>query len=344
MTEASRYSRQVLIEGWNQERINHAKVAVIGVGALGSMVAANLAMIGTKKIILVDDDTIEVSNLSRQLLFTSKDIGSPKVKAAATKLLAINPEVEIVTIQDKVENVPVHAFKDVDCIVEGLDTFEARRYVNSLAIALKKPLVSGGIYAFHGNVQVIIPHETPCLECQPLIPIDRLQKSCTRPQDGEDIMTTPLNDSHAIDGPMIIPTVAPVATVIGGIMAQECVKLILGLPPLREYLFWDARTQSFLKIPLHRRPNCFVCSDTFKIQGIPLSLSLKESVREFQERVKILFNLKNPSIAIESHLLESKELEKTFKELFPSDQARPILFVFDDGLAKPLKIQGTLID
>ncbi len=336
MTTQSRYSRQTLIEGWNQEKISRSQVAVIGLGALGSIVAANLTMIGVRKILLIDHDTIEISNLSRQLLYHQEHIGEPKVVVAAKQLSSINPEVEVVPIQKKVENVPLHLLAESTCLVEGLDTFEARRYVNALALSLKKPLVSGGIYAFNGNIQVIIPYETPCLECQPLIPIERLQKSCTRP---EEVNLQVHDEQSQLNNELqMIPTVAPVSTVIGGMMAQECVKLLLGLPHLKEYLFWDAKSQTFTKIPLNRRENCFACSDKFRLKGIPLSLSLNETLAELLQRVKILFNLKNPSLAIESRMLGDEETRKKIRELLSSYNFPSFLFIFDESLPKPLKI------
>ncbi len=346
MLKKERYSRQSLIEGWNQEQISHSSVAVIGVGALGSIVATNLTMIGVKRIFLIDPDIIEISNLTRQLLFSEENIGEAKVKIARENLLKINPDVEIIPMQNKIENIPIHEFKDINCLVEGLDTFESRRYVNSLALALKKPLVSGGIYAFNGNVQVIIPYESACLECQPLIPIERLQKSCTRPGEPPQKTTsasTNIENENSLT--QIIPTVAPVSTVIGGIMAQECVKIFLGLEPLKEYLFWDAKTQTFTKIPLHRRENCFACSDKFKIKGIPLTFRLEETIEEFRDRVKILFNLKNPEIAIENQLLGANHDKSTFKDVLKSNHhSVPLLFILDDSLPKPLKIKLMRVD
>jgi len=150
----SRYSRQELIDGWSQEKIKAGKALFVGIGALGSVVATSLAMQGVGQFLIVDPDTVEISNLNRQLLFTEKHIGKDKAEVAAKSLNVVNPEINIKQIIGRIEEVPDRVIQEYDVIIDSLDQFDPRRWVNSVAVNLNIPLVSGGIYGFFGNIQV----------------------------------------------------------------------------------------------------------------------------------------------------------------------------------------------
>ncbi len=184
-----RYDRQLRIEGWDQDRLAKATIAIIGVGATGCEVSKNLALMGVGRLILVDNDVIELSNLSRQMLFTDEDLGKPKAPVAAEKLKKMNPWIKVDAYFEDVRKLDETLFDDVDIIVSCLDNWPVRRWINSLAVELNKPLVDVAMEGFYANLQIVIPGETACLEChgEDLIPKEVQLAECTlrrrRPED-----------------------------------------------------------------------------------------------------------------------------------------------------------------
>ncbi|MEM3586147.1 MAG: ThiF family adenylyltransferase [Candidatus Jordarchaeaceae archaeon] len=166
-----RYHRQRLVNimgvSWNQEKLMNSTALIAGVGALGCETAKNLALMGLKKLIIIDNDVVELSNLSRQMLFNDKDIGLPKVVAAERRLKEMNPNIEVETYYDNLENIPLEKYREADILLSGVDNFEGRRYMNSIAVTLNKPFIDAGTHGFFGHVRVIIPYITPCYECYP---------------------------------------------------------------------------------------------------------------------------------------------------------------------------------
>ncbi|MHA1361844.1 MAG: ThiF family adenylyltransferase [Candidatus Freyarchaeota archaeon] len=166
-----RYHRQKLVNvmgvAWNQDKLLNSTALIAGMGALGCESAKNLALMGLKKLIIIDNDVVELSNLSRQMLFRDQDIGKPKVVAAERTLTEMNPRLEVESIYDSIENVPIEKYREADIFLSSLDNFEGRRYLNSVAVSLNKPFIDAGIHGFFGHVRVIIPHVTPCYECYP---------------------------------------------------------------------------------------------------------------------------------------------------------------------------------
>lgn len=158
-------------------------------GALGCEISKNLALVGIGKLIIVDMDTIEISNLSRQMLFDYRDKGQKKVDVATKKLLMMNPDVKVEAYDELLQELPPSVYEDADVIAGGLDSFRARFALNKIATNLKIPYVDGGATGFKGNVQVVIPRDineieqTACLRClYPIPPIDeRIYAACTLP-------------------------------------------------------------------------------------------------------------------------------------------------------------------
>ena len=331
----SRYSRQELIDGWSQDKIKEGRVLFVGMGALGSVVATVLAMQGVGHFLIVDPDTVEISNLNRQLLFTEKDIGKDKAEVAARFLNVINPEIQIKHIVGRIEKVPDQIIREYDIIVDSLDQFDPRRWINSVAVNLNIPLVSGGIYGYFGNIQVVLPRITACLECQPLIPAHRLQKACT--PLGDVRRTQAYVDTEEEN----IPSVASVSFTIGGIMAQECTKLLLGKQDmvLTEYIFWDGLSQSFTNMPLQRREDCVVCSERFQLSGIPFSVNSSETLKDLKNRLAIQFGgegitiLKGTQVLAEENILLGTILGKG-----------DILRVISEDLPGPIKLRVIVIE
>lgn len=326
---SDRYNRQLLIENWDQEKLLESTVTIVGLGALGTVAAASLAMAGVGTLILVDFDTIEMSNLNRQLFFRPTDVGKPKVDISALILHEMNPEIHISKLNMPIEKAPRQTLETSTVILDGLDTFQTRRWINSFAVGSNIPLVSGGIYSFLGNLQVVIPQKSPCLECQSLIPEEELQKACTpfgevrkerRPEEKEE---------------EIIPYVSSVSFVIGGLMAQEALKIILGLPPLEEYLFWDGKAGLFTSVPLERREDCIVCSPRFRLDAIPIRSPTDQKLKDFVLQLQYSFNL-GSEMAI---LSQTQILEITDERVGKIFSSGTIFYVVDPALSSPLKFE-----
>lgn len=211
-TQWDRYARQMLypaIARQGQQRLLASRALVCGCGALGSILASTLARAGVGHLRIVDRDFLEMNNLQRQMLFDEADVaaGLPKAVAAATKLRAINSEIEIEPIVADVNHQNIAALcNGVDCIVDGTDNFETRFLINDAALKLEIPWVYGGCIGAEGQTLTILPGETPCLRCM-------LEDS---PPPG----TTPTCDTAGI--------LAPIIGVIASIQAMEAIKILAG--------------------------------------------------------------------------------------------------------------------
>jgi ubiquitin-activating enzyme E1 C len=188
--DLARYARHLGLEGWNQEVVSSSNVLIAGIGALGCEIAKNLALVGVGNLILVDMDTIEISNLSRQMLFTMEDRGKLKAEVAKDKLEGFNPNINIESYTKKFQELPMNVLESADVIAGGLDSFAARFALNRLAQELCIPYVDGAATGFKGNVQIIVPEgcsfesqPTPCLRCFfPIPPADeKVYVACSIP-------------------------------------------------------------------------------------------------------------------------------------------------------------------
>ena len=151
------FARQQLIEGWDQDTLSNSSIMIVGIGALGCEIAKDFALMGIGKLILVDLDTIEISNLSRQMLFRPGDEGRPKAEVAAERIKEMNPYLKVDYYFEKLQKLPVSVFEEADVIIAALDNFNARLDLNKLCLRLKKPMVEGGTVGFEGHVQIMIP-------------------------------------------------------------------------------------------------------------------------------------------------------------------------------------------
>lgn len=165
--ERTLYDRQFRLKGWRQDILKESRVLIAGVGGLGCEIAKNLAMVGVQHMDLVDMDTIEYSNLNRQILFADARMGEPKAEAAARKLKVINANLEIIGHHCSLERLDPILYKQADVIVGGLDSVKARRNLNAQAIRFNKPLVDGGVSGYHGHVYTTFPGKNACYECYP---------------------------------------------------------------------------------------------------------------------------------------------------------------------------------
>ncbi|HUY01113.1 MAG TPA: HesA/MoeB/ThiF family protein [Candidatus Deferrimicrobium sp.] len=329
--ELERYSRQMLLKNWNQEKLLNSTVFIAGVGALGTIIALNLAMMGVGHLILCDFDTIELSNLARQVLFENKDIGKSKVVTAKEALERINPTIKITAINKQLETINHKIIEACDIVADGLDTFEARRWLNSVCITLNKPLVHGGMFGWMGNVQVVIPFKRPCLECHPLIPQERLQKPCTPPGDAR-------KELEAEEKEEKIPTLATVSTIIAGIQSQEIIKLLIGSDKiLDEFLFYDGQSETITRMPLILNPNCIVCGK-YRLEGIDFAIDNEDTIRDIKNRLIMSWGLKEPMRVVIKGVIQEDNIKIHDLKL----KEREAIFVYDKILSKPLKLYTVL--
>ncbi|NHJ02796.1 MAG: ThiF family adenylyltransferase [Candidatus Heimdallarchaeota archaeon] len=329
---SGRYHRQQLIDKWDQEKVTESTVAIIGMGALGTVAAASLAMGGVGHLILVDLDTVEISNLNRQLFYRSTDVNKPKVEVSAKILEQINPDIKITPLNMPIEEVSTEILSKCNVIAAGLDTFQTRRWVNSFVVSHNIPLVSGGMYGFYGNIQVIMPKETACIECQTLIPEHELQKACT--PFGE--VRKAIRGEEEVDAYQ--PAVSSVSFVIGGLMAQEVFKIVLGLKPLSEYLFWDGDAGVFTSLALQRRENCIICSDHYQLRETIIHSPSDQTLLDFANQLRYSFNL-GPNMRI---LYKAKEIALTSDYMNTIFQSGAIFRVVDPLLSFPAKFKVIL--
>jgi molybdopterin/thiamine biosynthesis adenylyltransferase len=158
--KARMYARQQLIEGWTQDILEEGCILIIGVGALGCEIAKDFALMGIGKLILVDLDTIETSNLSRQMLFKPGDEGRPKAEVAAERVMEMNPYLKVDYYFEKLQKLPMSVYEESDVVIAALDNFNARLDLNKICLRLKKPMVEGGTVGFEGHVQIVIPKDS----------------------------------------------------------------------------------------------------------------------------------------------------------------------------------------
>ncbi|MDH5403501.1 MAG: ThiF family adenylyltransferase [Candidatus Heimdallarchaeota archaeon] len=171
--EKNRLDRQLRLPGWNQAALKDSSVIIVGVGGLGTEIAKNLAMAGVGTIHLVDMDTIEYSNLNRQILFLDAKEGSSKAEEAAKMLKRLNPHGKYIAYNMPLQEIDPQIYQDVDLYIAGLDSVNARREINRRAVHFMKPLIDGGTATYHGHVYCYIPKKNSCLACDPMIERER---------------------------------------------------------------------------------------------------------------------------------------------------------------------------
>lgn len=247
--QITRYSRHILLPevgGKGQKKISQAKVFVVGAGGLGSPVALYLAAAGLGTIGLIDSDVVDMSNLQRQVLHHTPDVGRSKVLSAKEKIQAINPDVNVETHEARftAENA-LELITPYDIVIDGVDNFPAKFLINDACYFADKPLVHGGILRFEGRVFSIIPQKSACYRCifkEP--PPAGLVPSCQE-----------------------AGIIGVVAGIIGTIQATEALKLILGIgqPLTDRILDFDAQKTAFREIKTKRNPHCKLCGDNPEI-------------------------------------------------------------------------------
>ncbi|MDW7673609.1 MAG: molybdopterin-synthase adenylyltransferase MoeB [Bacillota bacterium] len=243
--DIQRYSRHILLPevgGKGQLKLKEAKVLMIGAGGLGSPVALYLAAAGVGTLGIVDMDVVDLSNLQRQVLHTTADVGRPKVESAKETLTAINPGIMVNAYRDRLgpDNV-MELIKQYDIIVDGVDNFPTRFLLNDACVMAQKPLVEAGILRWDGMVMTIKPGEGPCYRCVFPEP----------PPPG----SVPTCQEAGVIG--------AIAGVMGVLQATEVIKLILGVGQnlTGRLLTFDALQGKFREVKIKRNHKCAVCGD-----------------------------------------------------------------------------------
>ena len=240
-----RYSRHIILPevgGNGQEKLNESKVLIIGAGGLGSPVALYLAAAGIGTLGIVDNDVVDLSNLQRQILHTTNDLGRQKTESAKEKLEALNPEITVNAYHELVNSTNImEMIKDYDVIVDGTDNFPTRFLINDACVLGNKPLVHGAILRFDGQVFTIVPGAGPCYRCIFEEP----------PPPG----TVPNCSQAGILG--------AIAGIIGTIQATEVLKLIIGKGRTLKgrLLVVDALDMTFREVKIRRNSACPICGD-----------------------------------------------------------------------------------
>ena len=239
--EENRYSRLELIPWWNQELLHNSTVMVVGAGAIGNELIKNLALLGVGKIVIVDMDKIEQTNLTRSILYRMKDVGKYKSQAATEAAMEINPDVKAICLnQNIVTDIGLGVFRSMDIVLGGLDNREARLAINQSCYKVNKPWIDGAIEVLNGFARVFVP-PGPCYECTMTETDWKLinkRKSCAL-----------LTHDEMLEGKT--PTTPTSSSIIAGVQVQEMLKILhndRNLPTLagKGYVFNGLTHDSFV--------------------------------------------------------------------------------------------------
>jgi adenylyltransferase/sulfurtransferase len=301
------YSRQIVLAelGWKgQEKLKRSKVAVVGLGGLGTISTLYLALAGVGHLRLIDHDTVELNNLHRQVLYGLNNLRYPKVEAAADRIRKVNPDVTVESVPENVRESNVDKLlRGVDCIVDGLDNMRTRYLLNRASVRQKIPYVFGAAIGIEGNLSVFSPPKTPCLEC-------------VLPNLDDSHMST--CDTRGVLG--------ATTGIIGSLQAMETIKLLAGMDgSLKSKLMvCDFRDMYFTTIDVFKRPDCPVCGRKQLIKP-----SLKE------EKLAVLCGRNtvnvNPSKPVKASLSQlHSQVKSRFKILVKSSFV--LVFEYSKGI------------
>jgi adenylyltransferase/sulfurtransferase len=250
--EIKRYSRHIILKevgGKGQKKLREARVLVVGAGGLGSPAAYYLAAAGVGVLGIVDDDVVDVSNLQRQILHGTSDIGRHKTDSAADRIAALNPGVEVERhrvrlCKDNVEDI----IAGYDVIIDGVDNFPARFLLHDACFFAGKPMVEAGVLQFLGQIMTILPDQGPCYRCVfPEPPPPGSIPSCQE-----------------------AGVLGAVAGVLGILQATEAIKLILGIgkPLVGRIMIYEALSGSFREVNFRPNPRCPLCGENPTIKEL----------------------------------------------------------------------------
>jgi adenylyltransferase/sulfurtransferase len=235
--EREKYARQIMVKGFGpkgQEKLKKARVFVAGIGGLGSSSATYLAAAGVGTLRIVDHDSVELSNLNRQVLHWPADIGQKKISSAESKLKQLNPDVAVEAIDEKMTEANISRLVDgFDLIVDAMDNLPTRYLLNKVSIEKKIPFFHGAVYGFEGRAMTVIPGKTACLRCI----------------------------YHGTILEETFPVIGVTPAVIGCIQATEVIKYLVGIGQLltNRLLVYDGLNMKFTEFKIKKDPNCPHC-------------------------------------------------------------------------------------
>jgi adenylyltransferase/sulfurtransferase len=243
--QIQRYSRHIILQevgGKGQKQLLDAKVFIVGAGGLGCPVGYYLAAAGVGTLGIIDNDEVELSNLQRQIAHSVHMLGKPKVESLKKTFESLNTDVQVVGYRERItkDNI-LDLIKDYDVVVDGSDNFPTRYLVNDACVMMKKPLVSGAILKFEGQVTTVKPGEGHCYRCLfEEMPPPGLVPSCQE-----------------------AGVLGAITGVVGSLQATEVLKLILGRgePLTNVLLIYDALRTNFRKVRVPKNPDCPVCGE-----------------------------------------------------------------------------------
>ena len=236
--DLQRYDRQIMIEEIGekgQERLKKARIFIAGAGGLGSPISIYLAAAGVGAIRIVDNDTVDISNLNRQVLYGDRDIGRKKTHACREKLTLLNPTIQIETLCETITEKNIYPLvENFDLIIDAMDNFSVRYILNRTAMEKSLPLFHGAVSGFEGRAMTVIPGESACLKCMNRAPV---------PEEK-------------------FPVIGVVPAVIGAIQATEVIKYITGAGELltNRLLVYDGLSMRFTEFKVKKNPGCDHCS------------------------------------------------------------------------------------
>jgi adenylyltransferase/sulfurtransferase len=309
----------VLVEfGRNgQEKLHRSKVVVVGLGGLGTISALYLALAGVGHIRLVDQDTVELKNLHRQVLYSIKNLRYPKVEAATDRIRQVNPDVEVEPVPENVRESNVDDMVcDVDCVVDGLDNMKTRYLLNRACVRNRIPYVFGAAIGVEGNLSVFSPPETPCLECVLPNLDDRHLPTC---------------DVRGVLG--------ATTGIIGSMQAMETIKLLsdTGGSLKGKLMVCDFKDMYFTTIEIFKRPDCPVCGKDAQLQP---SVKAGDRLAFLCGRNTVNVNPSQP-FKIGLNQLYERLRQQHFKVLVKSSFV--IVFEYDGGIEVSLFNGGRML-
>jgi adenylyltransferase/sulfurtransferase len=302
------YSRQVILKELGrkgQKKLAESKVAVVGLGGLGTASSLYLALAGVGYLRLIDQDTVELNNLHRQVLYSLNDLHYPKVEVSAKRLKKSNPLIKVEPVPENLNiNDVERLLSGMDCVVDGLDNMRTRYLVNRACVKLRIPYVFGAAIGIEGNLSVFASPETPCLEC----------------------VFPNINNSHMLTCD-VRGVLGATPGIIGTMQAMETIKILTGIGSLLKgkLMICDFNDMCFITIDIFKRENCPACQDITALPKVkeklvwlcgretaninpekPLKLNLNEVYetvkRHFKARIKsslaIIFDYKNYEISL----------------------------------------------
>ncbi len=240
--QCRRYNRHLILEGFGaeaQQKLLHAKVLLVGAGGLGSPVALYLAAAGVGTIGVVDGDTVSITNLQRQVLHSTPDVGRPKVQVAKERMQAINPNVKVDTYETYLsETNAMELIKPYDFVIDGTDNFATKYLVNDACVMQGKAFTMGGISKYSGQLMTHVPGSA-CYRC--LFP---------EPPAKQDVETCAM-----------VGVLGSIAGMLGTVQATECIKYLAGVGQLltNSMLTFDALSMQWQRFDFNQRPSCELC-------------------------------------------------------------------------------------